>query len=68
MGKEVFFVSNVKCNGCVENIRKNLGEEDGVAAVSVDIPSGRVEIEGEGMTRAQLAIRLKTIGYPEKNA
>ena len=68
MKTETFSVANVKCDGCVNNIRTQLGALPGVTRVDVDIPSGRVDVQGEGLARAALSSKLKAIGYPEKGA
>ncbi len=63
---EIFTVDNVKCAGCVKTIQDGLGELPGVTAVTVDIPSGEVRVEGTDLDRARLAARLSELGYPER--
>lgn len=65
MGSEVFQVKNVKCGGCVANIQKGLGALAGVSSVEVVIAGGVVTVTGEQLDRAQLAAKLKELGYPE---
>ena len=68
MTQEKFSVSNVKCGGCVANIQTGLKKLAGVSAVQVDIGSGSVLVDGNPLDRNQLALTLKQLGYPEKNA
>ena len=65
MQTEVFTVKNVKCGGCVANIQKGLGALAGVSSVEVVIAGGVVTVTGEQLDRAQLAAKLKELGYPE---
>lgn len=66
MQTETFVVSNVKCQGCVQNIQTNLSTQPGVSAVTVELASGAVTVSGQGLDRATLATLLATLGYPEK--
>jgi copper chaperone len=64
---EHFEVDNVKCGGCAAAIRDGLAEVAGVESVEVDIASGRVEVTGSGLDRGELATRLASLGYPERD-
>lgn len=66
MQTEQFEVSNVKCGGCVEAIRKGLANQPGVQGVEVDL-AGKVTVSGEALDRGQLTRRLAAIGYPVKH-
>jgi len=61
---EQFQVKNVKCGGCVSNIRQGLLGLPGVTAVDVAVDGGRVKVEGEGLDRVVLAQKLGQLGYP----
>jgi copper chaperone len=65
MATEIFTVQNVKCGGCVTAITNGLSSLDGIDAVEVDIPSGRVSINGSELERGALAAKLAELGYPE---
>ena len=64
MGYEVT-VENIKCGGCANTIRTRLEKLDGVDAVSVDVESGRVSVEGDENRRQAVIERLVSLGYPE---
>ncbi|HGX93761.1 MAG TPA: cation transporter [Candidatus Tenderia sp.] len=64
MDTQTFTVANVKCGGCVANIKKGLAALDGVASVEADAASGEVVVRG-GPGRAELAAKLAELGYPE---
>ena len=61
-------VANVKCQGCVANIKNGLGAMAGIDAVNVDVESGAVEIQGNELNREQIAGKLAELGYPESEA
>lgn len=65
MQTEQFNVKNVKCGGCAGNIRNGLSGMPGVATVDVEVETGRVTVEGEGLSRDAIAQKLKELGYPE---
>jgi copper chaperone CopZ len=65
MQTEVFKVKNVKCGGCVANIKKGLGALAGTGSVEVVIAGGEVTVTGDQLDRAQLSAKLKELGYPE---
>lgn len=65
MQTEVFKVKNVKCGGCVANIKKGLGALAGISSVEVVIAGGEVTVTGDTLDRAQLSAKLKELGYPE---
>jgi copper chaperone CopZ len=66
MQTENFNVMNVRCGGCVTTITNGLQKIAGVAAVDVNISTGRVTVSGDGLRRDVLAGTLKELGYPEK--
>lgn len=65
MATEKFKVQNVKCGGCVSNIRNGLLEIPGIERVEVEIEGGAVTVETSGPTREQLSAKLAQLGYPE---
>ena len=60
-----FTVQNVKCGGCANAIQTGLRQDVRVREVTVDVPTGRVMVETEGDSRAELGAVLKALGYPE---
>lgn len=67
MATEQFMASNVKCGGCVANIQKGVGAIAGVQSVEVELKTGQVVVSGDALNRAELAKKLKELGYPEKS-
>ncbi|HHB78906.1 MAG TPA: heavy-metal-associated domain-containing protein [Saprospiraceae bacterium] len=62
-----FLAENIKCNGCVNNIKKGLKDIEGVSDINVDIPTGKVEFAYSGNeNRKYFAQLLSDLGYPEK--
>ena len=58
-------VANVKCNGCVANIKTGLAEMSGIESVAVDLASGVVSINGDGLEQQVIVSKLTELGYPE---
>ncbi len=65
MQTEQINVQNVKCAGCVSNIENGLKELPGVSEVEVVIDGGQVTVKGDALDRAEIAAKLKELGYPE---
>lgn len=64
MQSESFKVMNVKCGGCASNIQTGLANLTGVLTVEVDIESGTVKVQGDGLNPATLTAKLAELGYP----
>jgi len=58
-------VENIKCGGCASTIKNRLADLSVVDAVSVEIESGMVIVEGDENNRDQVAALLLKLGYPE---
>jgi len=58
-------VENIKCGGCASTIKNRLADLSVVGAVSVEIESGMVIVEGDENNRDQVAALLLKLGYPE---
>ena len=54
--------SNIKCGGCVANIKNGL-KEIGITDISVDIKSNVVTVKGEEFDKTSIENRLKELGY-----
>jgi copper chaperone len=65
MQTEQFTVANVKCGGCVKAIVDGLGGLEGINKVEVTIDDGKIEIEGDNLSRDAIASKLSELGYPE---
>lgn len=61
-----FKVANMKCQGCVSNVRNGLATISGVTAVDVDLGQAQVTVNGDHLDRQQLSAKLAQLGYPEK--
>lgn len=59
-------IENLKCGGCVRSILKGLSDVPDVANVEVDSDEQRVRFDGTEASRAQVAEKLRSMGYPEK--
>lgn len=57
---------NIKCMGCVTNIRENLLRMEGVVSVDADVKTQQVSVSAIAVSREAIADRLATLGYPEK--
>lgn len=59
------FVKNVKCNGCVNNIRNKLSDDPRIKSVEVKIEGGEVTLDADESIRAEIVETLSALGYPE---
>jgi copper chaperone len=65
MKHEVFQVENIKCDGCMTTIRKDLLKQTGILTVHVDAEKQMVEVTGDdNMDRLHVISRLEHLGYP----
>lgn len=62
---EVFKVKNIKCGGCVANVKAALSKVAGVREVDVQIEGGQVTVKGDPLDRSRLSETLRALGYPE---
>ena len=61
-------IDNLKCGGCARSILKGLAEVPGVAEVEVDHDQHVVRFTGDESVRAEVADKLRSMGYPEKGS
>ncbi len=61
-----FVAPDIECAGCAASIQKALGRQDGVQAVTVDVPAKRVMVifDDARTGRAHVAQTLADIGFP----
>jgi copper chaperone len=45
--ERTYTVKGMTCQHCVASVREEVGEVEGVQAVDVDLPSGRVTVVGD---------------------
>lgn len=60
--QKTYVVKGMTCNHCVANVNKHLSEDNQVSKVDVDLPSGRVNIQGE-ISDNQVKAIIEDIGY-----
>lgn len=60
------FVDNIKCGGCINNIKTSLLKINGVTAVEVFIEKDKVCVTGIAVEKETLVAKLSSLGYPEK--
>ena len=61
-------VENLKCGGCARSILNGLSELPEITNVEVDREKRLVKFVGVEATRGQVAEKLRSMGYPEKDA
>ena len=65
MEKKTFSIPNISCGHCVNAIKTELGELDGVAAVEGNIEGKIVEVEWDApATEDSIKNKLSEINYP----
>jgi copper chaperone CopZ len=57
-------VKNIKCNGCVNNIRTKLSADPRIKAVEVRIEGGEVEVDADAAIQDEVVTTLTELGYP----
>ncbi|WP_178863610.1 heavy-metal-associated domain-containing protein [Thiomicrorhabdus cannonii] len=61
-------VDNIKCGGCANSIRQQLGAVPSIKAVDVDVAQGKVAlelVEDSAAIREQILAQLLKMGYPQ---
>jgi copper chaperone len=58
-----YTVSGMTCSHCVMSVREEVSEVDGVAAVDVDLSSGRLTVSGAGFADDAVANAVAEAGY-----
>ena len=58
-----YTVNGMTCSHCVLSVREEVGEVDGVAAVDVDLESGRMVVAGTGVDDAAVRAAVEEAGY-----
>jgi copper chaperone len=60
-------VTGMDCMGCVKAVEKAVKRVDPAAAVLIDLPTGRVTIEGANAERASFETAITRAGYGLKD-
>lgn len=68
MTTEKIYIENLKCHGCANTIRREIGRFPEVQEVEVshDDSSVSIAFEGEESFREKITRRLAKLGYPEQ--
>ena len=61
-------IENLKCGGCEKSILKGLTAMGDISDVVVDREHKRVSFTGDPSVRDAVANKLRSMGYPEKDA
>lgn len=61
-------IENLKCGGCARSILKGLAELPDVKSAAVDLENQLVKFVGTPDSRAVVADKLRSMGYPEKGS
>ena len=57
-------ISNLKCGGCANTIKRSVGELTGVTDVAVDMETSQVIVSGSDLVRDKVVDELTRLGYP----
>ena len=58
-----YTVIGMTCDHCVLSVREEVEEVDGVTAVDVDLPTGRMVVRGGGVDDAAVRAAVEEAGY-----
>ncbi len=59
-------VENIKCNGCVATITKEILSIKGTSNVQIDLETQTINVEGPEELRSKISAKLHKLGYPEQ--
>jgi copper chaperone CopZ len=63
MERTTYAVRGMTCEHCRAAVAEEVGAVPGVTAVEVDLASGAVAVEGEGVDPAAIAAAVEEAGY-----
>ena len=68
MKTERFIVNNMKCMGCVNNVKAGLSQIEGVSEIYIDLAKAEVTVNynSEKVSHDDIVKKLALIGYPVK--
>ena len=61
-----FEIDNIKCAGCVSNIKTHLQNDERISNVEVEIATGCVTIESDIDASNEWLTVMAELGYPKK--
>lgn len=59
----IYAVEGMTCEHCVRSVTEEVSEVSGVASVAVDLPSGRLVVEGSSVDDAAIRAAVDEAGY-----
>ncbi len=63
---KTFEISNLKCGGCVNTVKKGILSIDNIDQVEVDLETSKVTIETDNEELInRVKVKLSKMGYPE---
>ncbi len=63
MAERSYIVQGMTCEHCVRSVTEEVGAVEGITAVEVDLPTGRVTVRGDAFTDAAVAEAVDEAGY-----
>ena len=63
MEQKTYTVTGMTCAHCVLSVREEVGDVAGVAALDVDLATGRMAVRGAGIDDAAIANAVAEAGY-----
>ena len=60
---QTYHVTGMSCEHCVATVQRKLGELPGVRGVEVDLPSGEVQLSGDGLAVDVVRDAVEAAGY-----
>lgn len=63
MERTTYAVAGMTCEHCRAAVREEVGAVPGVTAVEVDLASGVLTVEGDGVSQAAVAAAVEEAGY-----
>ena len=68
MTTETYNVTGMTCGHCVSSVKEEVGEVAGVTSVEVDLASGLLTVDSEGLIdEAKIVAAVKEAGYEVAN-
>ena len=63
MTEKTYIVQGMTCEHCLASVTEEVSEVPGVAAVDVDLATGRVTVTGDGVDAAAVRAAVDEAGY-----
>jgi copper chaperone len=62
-GTREYLVEGMHCDHCVLSVREEVSEVSGVRSIDVDLASGRLTVQGEGVSDDAVRAAVEEAGY-----